>query len=120
MKLGFIGLGRMGSRMVIKLLEEGHKVVVWNRTREKISLLRHRLRQGFEGQEGFEGQANFKLRVAETIEDLVKQLDKPRIVWLMLPAHSTRSAGSVQAGSGLGTGDPTQEILDEVEKYVDA
>ena len=103
MKLGFIGLGRMGSRMVIKLLEEGHKVVVWNRTREKISLLCHRLRQGFEGQEGFEGQANFKLRVAETIEDLVKQLDKPRIVWLMLPA-----------------GEATEEILGKVEKYVDA
>ena len=93
----------MGSRMVIKLLGEGHEVVVWNRTREKISLLCHRLRQGFEGQEGFEGQANFKLRVAETIEDLVKQLDKPRIVWLMLPA-----------------GEATEEILGKVEKYVDA
>jgi len=70
MKLGFIGLGRMGSRMVTKLLEDGHKVVVWNRTKEKISLLR----------QGFGGQANFQLEAAETIEALVKQLERPRVI----------------------------------------
>ena len=36
MRLGFIGLGKMGNRMVTKLLSEGHEVVVWNRTEEKI------------------------------------------------------------------------------------
>ena len=119
MRLGFIGLGRMGSRMVVKLLTEGYEVVVWNRTKDKISLLR----------QGFEGQANFKnLSAAKSIEDLVEKLDKPRVVWLMLPARSTHSAGSMQASSGSGTrsnfsgseaGDPTQEILDEIEKYIE-
>ena len=37
MKLGFIGLGKMGSRMAGKLLQEGHEIVVWNRSEEGIS-----------------------------------------------------------------------------------
>src|SRR3989344_4179398 len=98
MQLGFVGLGRMGNRMVTKLLEGGHEVVVWNRTEEKVSLLR----------QGFEGQANFKnlnqnLVAAGSIEDLVKKLEKPRIIWSMLPA------GAI-----------TQEILDQVEDDVEA
>lgn len=80
MRLGFIGLGRMGNRMVTKLLSEGHGVVVWNRTREKITHLR----------QGFGGRANFNLLGAGSIRDLVEKLEKPRIIWSMLPAgHAT-------------------------------
>lgn len=103
MQLGFIGLGKMGSNMVTKLLVEGHEVVAWNRSKEKISHLRR----------GFGGQANFKLVEAESISDLVGKLEKPRIVWSMLPAHSGLRP------SGSKTGDPTQEILGEVEKFVE-
>ena len=89
--------------MVIKLLSEGHEVVVWNRSKERISNFKLRI-------------SNFKykdnLTVAQDIRDLFEKLSPPRIVWLMLPAHST--------SSGSETGDPTQDILDEVEKYVDA
>ncbi|OGD97903.1 hypothetical protein A3A49_02790 [Candidatus Curtissbacteria bacterium RIFCSPLOWO2_01_FULL_38_11b] len=110
MKLGFIGVGRMGSRMVTKLVKEGHEVVVWNRTRENIENLKFEIR-------------NLKLKgeleVGENIADLLSKLDKPRIVWLMLPARSTRSVNSVQASSGSKTVGATQEILDEVEKYID-
>src|SRR4051812_34042732 len=35
MKLGYIGLGVMGSRMAIRLVEAGHEVTVWNRNRAK-------------------------------------------------------------------------------------
>jgi len=35
MQLGFIGLGRMGRRMVTKLVKEGHEIVAWNRSSEK-------------------------------------------------------------------------------------
>src|SRR5207253_9969747 len=35
MKIGFIGLGIMGSRMAANLLKHGHSLVVYNRTREK-------------------------------------------------------------------------------------
>jgi len=99
MKLGFVGLGRMGSRMVTKLLEEGHEVVVWNRSSSKVEELKSKVKSQpvLDRVETRSG----KLKVAESIADLVKQLDKPRIVWLMLPA-----------------GEATEEILGEVEKYV--
>lgn len=91
MKLGFIGLGRMGSRMVTKLLTEGHEVMVWNRTEEKIEELRSSL-----------GQLAEKYSSSDSIADLVSKLTKPRIVWLMLPA-----------------GEATEEILKEVARYVE-
>jgi len=89
MQLGFIGLGKMGSRMVIKLLEEGHDVVVWNRTKEKISNFKFQISNS---------QYKDNLKIANSIKDLVLKLEKPRIIWLMLPA-----------------GRATQEILDQVE-----
>lgn len=36
LKFGFLGLGIMGSGMVKNLLNSGHKVIVWNRTAEKV------------------------------------------------------------------------------------
>ena len=93
MQLGFIGLGRMGSRMVTKLVNEGHEVVVWNRTKEKISNLQFQI-------------SNFKykenLTAADSIQGLVKNLEKSRIVWSMVPS-----------------GEATQEILDQVEDDVE-
>ncbi len=83
----------MGSRMVTKLLGEGHEVVVWNRTREKIENLKLEIR-------------SLKLRgvleVVDSVEFLVEKLDKPRVVWSMLPA-----------------GEATEGILEEVGNYVD-
>lgn len=96
MELGFIGLGRMGSNMVTKLLQDGHEVVVWNRSKEKISNLRDSIAS-------LANDIKRHLDAAENIEDLVRKLEKPRIVWSMLPA-----------------GEATEEILGEVEKYVDA
>lgn len=88
MKLGFIGLGKMGNRMVMKLLAGGHEVVVWNRSISKIEELKLKVK-------------NEKLKSADSIEDLISMLDKPRIVWSMVPA-----------------GEATEEVLDEVIKYV--
>ncbi|MCR4324306.1 MAG: NADP-dependent phosphogluconate dehydrogenase [Candidatus Curtissbacteria bacterium] len=93
MKLGFIGLGKMGNRMVIKLLGEGHEVVVWNRTKAKVDELKE------------EAASNWKLSDAESVADLVKKAGGdepgPRIIWSMLPA-----------------GEATDEILEEVGKHV--
>jgi len=89
MKLGLIGLGRMGGNMVKKLLADGHDVVVWNRSPEKAQELRSEVR----------GQ---RLEVSNSIEDLIKKLEKPRIVWLMVLA-----------------GETTDEVLAEVAKYVE-
>ncbi|HUQ85674.1 MAG TPA: NADP-dependent phosphogluconate dehydrogenase [Candidatus Limnocylindrales bacterium] len=87
MKLGFIGLGKMGSRMARKLLVEGHDVIVWNRSPEPIEALKSHVPD---------------LKFTESIEKLVGSLEKPRVVWLMLP-----------------TGEPTETVLSEVLKYVE-
>lgn len=94
MRLGFIGLGKMGNRMVMKLLSEGHEVVVWNRSKEKVEDLKA------------EVKPNWKLFTAATIEELVgkdRASDEvgPRIIWSMLPAD-----------------EPTEEMLLEIGKYV--
>ena len=69
MRIGFIGLGRMGSNMVRRLIRDGHEVVAYNRTPEKT--------QEIVG-EGAEG--------AFSIAELVQKLQKPRTVWIMVPA----------------------------------
>ncbi len=70
MELGLIGLGRMGANMAIRLLQGGHRVVVYNRTVEK----------AVELAQEHNGVA------AQSIEELVQQLAAPRVIWLMLPA----------------------------------
>jgi len=69
MKLGMIGLGRMGLNMVKRLLQGGQEVVVYNRTAAKVREIE---------QQGARG--------AYTLADLVGGLSRPRAVWLMLPA----------------------------------
>lgn len=86
MKLGFIGLGKMGNRMVTKLIGEDHDVIVWNRTSEKAEELKVELG---------------KLQIADSVKELVDSLEKPRVIWSMVPA-----------------GDATAQILDEVAKNV--
>lgn len=100
MKLGFIGLGKMGSRMVVKLLYD-HEVVVWNRTKEKINDLKTQLDSSPATRDQNDKRRS-NLNVSNSIEDLVRQTQKPRVIWLMLPA-----------------GVATEEILGEVEKYAD-
>ena len=69
MKLGMVGLGRMGSNMVRRLMRAGHECVVFDRSREAVEAL---------AKEGASGAAS--------LDDLVDQLSKPRAIWLMLPA----------------------------------
>ncbi len=68
MQLGFIGLGRMGSAMVQRLLRGNHQVVGSDRSLEPIRQVE---------QHGAMG--------AYSIQDLVKQLTPPRVVWAMVP-----------------------------------
>lgn len=69
MKIGYIGLGKMGKNMVLHLLEQGEEIVAWNRSEEPVKEV---VAVGATG--------------AESIEDLVKKLEAPRTIWLMLPA----------------------------------
>src|SRR5262245_35381351 len=69
MKIGMIGLGRMGANMVRRLLRKNHECVVYDRSAKAVDELVH---------DGAIG--------ASVLPDLVKKLAKPRAVWLMVPA----------------------------------
>jgi 6-phosphogluconate dehydrogenase len=69
MKIGIIGLGRMGMNMARRLLKSGHQIVAHNRSPGKI----HELAE--------DGAIS-----ALTLDELVDNLATPRVVWLMLPA----------------------------------
>ena len=69
MQLGMIGLGRMGANMVRRLLKGGHRCVVFDRSPKTVNEL---------VQEKAEGSSS--------IYDLVTKLERPRAVWLMVPA----------------------------------
>src|SRR5205814_4467000 len=69
MQLGMVGLGRMGANMVRRLLTAGHRCTVFNVSAKAVEDL---------AREGAVGASSFA--------DLVQKLDKPRAVWLMVPA----------------------------------
>lgn len=69
MKIGMIGLGRMGANMVRRLMKNGHQCVAYDMNADAVQELE---REGSEG--------------ARSIEEFVSKLAKPRVVWLMVPA----------------------------------
>src|SRR6202045_2582870 len=69
MQLGMVGLGRMGANMVRRLLKGGHECVVFDMSPQAVSDLTAENAVG-----------------AASLADLVKKLEKPRAVWLMVPA----------------------------------
>src|SRR5215472_6405488 len=69
MQLGMIGLGRMGANMVHRLLAGGHQCVVYDRSPKAVNEL-----------------VREKAAGAGSLAELVKKLDRPRAVWLMVPA----------------------------------
>jgi 6-phosphogluconate dehydrogenase len=69
MQLGMIGLGRMGANMVRRLLKGGHQCVVFDKSPKAVKELIKEKAVG-----------------TSALADLVKKLEKPRAVWLMVPA----------------------------------
>jgi 6-phosphogluconate dehydrogenase len=69
MQIGMIGLGRMGANMVRRLLKGGHHCVVYDQSPNAVKQLVEENATG-----------------ATSLADLVKKLDTPRAVWLMVPA----------------------------------
>jgi len=69
MQIGMIGLGRMGANMVRRLVKAGHRCVAFDRAPEMVNAL-----------------AKEPVIGASSLGDLVRKLDKPRAVWLMVPA----------------------------------
>jgi 6-phosphogluconate dehydrogenase len=86
MQIGFVGLGKMGGNMVHRILRDSdHEVVGWNATEPEI---REAEGHGATG--------------ASSLEDLVQKLEKPRHVWLMIPA-----------------GAPTQDTINKLLELLD-
>jgi len=69
MQLGMVGLGRMGANMVRRLLKGGHQCVVFDRSPKAVNELVQEKAVG-----------------GSSLQDMVKKLEKPRAVWLMVPA----------------------------------
>ena len=88
MRIGFIGLGRMGGNMVRRLLRDGHQIVAYNRSPEKTQEI---------ATEGAE--ASF------SIAELVGKLQKPRTVWIMVPAGDATEAQIAELMEHLEAGD---------------
>ncbi|WP_256583829.1 MULTISPECIES: phosphogluconate dehydrogenase (NAD(+)-dependent, decarboxylating) [Pseudomonas] len=86
MQLGIIGLGRMGGNIARRLMLNGHTTVVYDRNTAFVETL---------SEEGATGVAD--------LPALVAALDKPRAVWVMLPA-----------------GAPTEETIDTLSQLLDA
>jgi 6-phosphogluconate dehydrogenase len=88
MRIGFVGLGRMGANMVRRLLRDGHEVVAYNRTPEKTKEI-----------------AGEGATAAFSIAELVDNLEKPRAVWIMVPAGDATEAQIEELLEHLEAGD---------------
>jgi 6-phosphogluconate dehydrogenase len=69
MKIGFVGLGKMGFNMVHRLLINSHEVVVWDRSAESIKEIE-----------------KLGAIAATSLQDLIDKLPTRKVIWLMVPA----------------------------------
>src|SRR4029077_4181653 len=88
MQLGMIGLGRMGGNIVRRLMLAGHSCVVYDKSPDAVS-----------------GLANEGAAPSRDLADFVRQLEKPRAVWVMLPAGAITHATIVELAGLLQPGD---------------
>lgn len=88
MKLGMVGLGKMGANMTKRLIEHGHELVVTDLSEEAI--------KEAEG-DGATG--------ASSLDALVSKLDAPRIVWVMVPSGNPTTSTLNKLGDLLSEGD---------------
>ncbi|NMA48889.1 MAG: decarboxylating 6-phosphogluconate dehydrogenase [Tissierellia bacterium] len=69
MKIGIIGLGKMGYNLALNLQDKGYEVIAYNRSSESVDLIK---------KEGITGTTD--------LSEFIKLLPKPRIIWIMIPA----------------------------------
>ena len=88
MKLGMIGLGRMGGAMAQRLMAAGHEVVAYDQSPEVVDSV------------AAAGAAG-----AESLGDVVDKLDGPRTVWVMVPAGEATESAVNALVDVMSTGD---------------
>ena len=88
MKLGMVGLGRMGANMAERLLHGAHQVVAFDLSPTNVA-----------------EAAKMGAEAASNLEELVEKLDSPRVVWCMVPAGQPTEAVVQQLGRVLADGD---------------
>jgi 6-phosphogluconate dehydrogenase len=88
MQVGVVGLGRMGGNISRRLMRDGHGCVVYDRDPAAVSAA---------AKEGASG--------ASDLQDLVRRLEAPRVVWVMLPAGAPTDDTVTALGAALGAGD---------------
>jgi 6-phosphogluconate dehydrogenase len=88
MKIGFVGLGKMGMNMVQRLRNDNHDIVAYARTAETVK------KAEAIGAEG-----------AASLQDVIAKLDKPRIVWLMVPSGKATEDNITQLSEMMDSGD---------------
>ncbi|HEU4699141.1 MAG TPA: decarboxylating 6-phosphogluconate dehydrogenase [Gemmatimonadales bacterium] len=88
MDIGMIGLGRMGANMTQRLLQGGHRVVVYDRDPAAVQ------RSAAQGATG-----------ADALDALVARLPAPRAVWVMVPAGAPTESTITALAERLAEGD---------------
>ena len=114
MELGIIGLGKMGLNICRRLIQGGHSVVVFDSDSEVLKIAQRE-----------------NISTGNSLEDLVKKLTKPRILWMMVPSgeitHSTilnlsdlLDRGDIIIDGGNSYYKDTQSMADKLsEKGID-
>ena len=97
MQIGMVGLGRMGGNMVRRLMRGGHRCVVFDRSTDAVKQL---VGEGATG--------------VGALADFVKQLEKPRAVWVMVPAGGPTEDTVNALAAALDSGDA---IIDGGNSY---
>src|ERR1700674_82838 len=97
MKLGMIGLGRMGGNMARRLMKAGHDSVVFDLSADNVKAL---TKDGATG--------------ASSIEDMVKKLGSPAAAWVMVPAGDPTEKTVLALADKMKKGD---SIIDGGNSY---
>jgi len=88
MKIGMVGLGKMGGNMTLRLLQDGHEVVGYAPDPENVDAV---VKEGATG--------------ASSVSDIVAKLESPRIVWTMVPAGAVTTSVINELAGELSSGD---------------